>query len=82
MKAKTLYKKLIRAHSNYDAAISAIEKELDDKVEFSFSVFYQEADGFVILHNEEAKNAPLSLCMMEIQKHGTLSYERYLKHSI
>lgn len=77
MKQKNLLKILQAAQGKYDGAIGGVEQKLFDKIEFEFAIFYQPSDGFVVLHCGSAKNAPLDLCIKEIEENGVLTYEKY-----
>lgn len=79
MKAKTLFKKLVTAHSKYQVAIGALEGEIADRVEFDFSILYQPSDGFVILDYEKSGNALLSSCLWVIEEDGKLTREEFSK---
>ena len=77
-----LYKSLISAKNQYDGAISKIEGALSAKVKFPFAIFYQQSDGFVVLHTEEMHNAPLIECLLIIKKKGKLTYKDYIEECI
>lgn len=76
-----LVKKLMTAQSKYDGAIGSVEKEIFDKVEFDFSIFWQPSDGFVMCDNDIG-NAPISECINVINKKGRLTYEDFKSECI
>ena len=76
------YQNLVLAKYKYDAAIAKIENTLRNKVKFEFAVLFQQSDGFVILHTEETRNAPLSACLDIIKGKGELTYKDYIKECI
>jgi hypothetical protein len=78
---KVTYNKLVKSHNKYITAISEMESNLSDKLEFdNYTIFYQQSDGLVI--EWEANNAPLDLCLEVISKKGFLSMEDYLNLTI
>ena len=72
------YKELIKSHNKYISAIGSLQREIVDKVEFDFSISYQDSDGFVIVHYDENRNGILERCLDIIKKEGKLTYESYL----
>lgn len=78
MKAEVELRKLDKAHAKYEGVIGDLEGKISALVEFDFSIFYQPSDGFVMLHNEDAHNAPLGVCLNIIERKGKLSYEDYM----
>ena len=77
-----LLKKLKTAQNNYDGVIGSVEREIFDRVEFDFSIFWQPSDGFVMCDNEMGNNAPISECIKVINKKGCLTYEDFKSECI
>lgn len=74
--------KLVKAKEKYDLEILNIENQIRNKVDFVFSILYQESDGFVVLSEETSENARLTICLRVINEKGKLSYEDYKKLTI
>ncbi len=73
---------LNKAESKYNDAIGEIEKQLDDKIKFEFSIIYQSSDGFCILDNNLGFLAPINDCLDIIKSKGILTYEDFIHCSI
>jgi hypothetical protein len=71
-------KKLEVIKQKYDLEIKSIENKLKPFVDFDFFIMYQPSDGFVVVHEEIAHNAPLGSCVDIIKRNGKLGYEDYL----
>jgi hypothetical protein len=77
-----LVRRVLKTRDDYKSAVERLEYELKDLVEFEFYVIYQPSDGFVILHEEKAHNAPLYKCIDIIKEKGMLTYKDYLREAI
>ncbi len=75
-------KKLIKSREKYEFEIDAIYKKIKMYVEFDFFVMYQPSDGFVIVHVDDAHNAPLSRCIGIIEDKAKLTFKDYIKECI
>lgn len=71
---KQTLKKLERARFSYLGVVSQVEHKLSDNIDFDFSIFWQESDGFVIVHTDSSDNAPLDDCIEIINDKGVLKY--------
>ena len=72
--------KLNKARWKYESVISELKESLNGKIEFDFSVEYQQADGHMILDVENQDNiAPAADCLSVIYRKGSLSVEDHLK---
>lgn len=74
---KRQIKKLYNTHNSLSRIIQQIETDLKCKIEFKgFSVQFQSGDGYVLEYEEH--NAPLSDCILIIEKKGALSLNDYM----
>lgn len=73
---------LNKAHGKYLSAIGDVEELISDKVEFDFSILFQDSDGFVMLNPDGSYNAPLDKCLEIIKNKGVLTTEDYLNETI
>lgn len=76
-----LLKKMITAQNKYDGTICSVERELSDKVEFDFSIFWQPSDGFVFCDNN-GNNSSFINCIEIIKEKGCLSFEDFREAGI
>lgn len=81
MMADKEFSRLLNAHSKYIGAIRNLEGKLSKKIEFDFSIFWQQADGFVILNYDTKYNASLRECLQIIEETGKLTNDDFMKHS-
>lgn len=75
--SKRELKKLETAKSKYDATIATIEAKLSPFVEFEFTVFYQQTDGFVVLDVERSRNMTIDNAIDTINEDGSLTVNNF-----
>lgn len=75
---KKALKNLRLAHGKYESAIKKMEGAIFGLVQFEFSIFHQQSDGFVILRDfDMGQNAPLDKCIKVIEEKGILTIDDY-----
>jgi len=73
---------LNRAHRKYESEIDNLEAKIQEVADFELAIFYQQSDGFVVLHCANGHNAGLADCLKVINEKGFLTEEDYLQHTI
>lgn len=77
MNNKQILKDLNKAQLEYMSIVGEIEGSLIDKINFDFTILYQDSDGWCVLNTYTADLAPISSCLKIIENKGVLSVEDF-----